>query len=71
MVKKVVIRDGRKNIVSILYLEEDSKLSYRKSFTVDGTRLMQVELYLEDRYIGSINCWEGTIEEGIFIEKEV
>lgn len=79
MIKKVVIRDGEKHIVSILYLEEDSKLSYRKSFTVDGTKLMQVDLYLEDNFIGAIECWEGTVEEkemirnedGILVEKEV
>lgn len=79
MIKKVVIRDGEKHIVSILYLEEDSKLSYRKSFTVDGTKLMQVDLYLEDNFIGAIECWKGTVEEkemirnedGILVEKEV
>lgn len=79
MIKRVVIRDVDKHIVSILYLEEDSKLSYRKSLTVDGTKLIQVDLYLEDTYIGSVECWKGTIEEkemiinedGILVEKEV
>lgn len=83
MIKKVIIRDGENHIVSILYFEEGSKLSYSQNFTIDGTKLMQVDLYLEDSYkdsyIGSINCWEGTIEEktmlinedGILVEKEV
>lgn len=79
MIKRVVIRDSEKHIVSVLYFEEGSKLSYRQCFTVDGTKLMQVDLYLEDSYIGSVQCWKGTVEEkemfrneyGILVEKEV
>lgn len=79
MIKRVIIRDVDKYIVSILYLEEDSKLSYRQCFTVDGTKLMQVELLLDGDFIGTIQCWRGTVEEkkmirnedGMLVEKEV
>ena len=79
MIKRVIIRDVDKRIVSILYLEEDSKLSYRQCFTVDGTKLMQVELLLDGYFVGTIQCWRGTVEEkemirneyGILVEKEV
>ena len=79
MIKRVIIRDVDKRIVSILYLEEDSKLSYRQCFTVDGTKLMQVELLLDGYFVGTIQCWKGTVEEkemirneyGILVEKEV
>ena len=79
MIKKVIIRDGENHIVSILYIEGDYKLGYRQIFTVDGTKLMQADLYLEDNFIGSIQCWKGTVEEkemirnedGILVEKEV
>lgn len=70
MIKRVVIKDVDKHIVSVLYLEEDSKLSYRQCFTVDGTKLMQVDLLLEDTYIGSVQCWRGTVEESIMIRNE-
>ena len=79
MIKRVIIRDVDKRIVSILYLEEDSKLSYRQCFTVDGTKLMQVELLLDGNFVGAIQCWKGTVEEkemirnedGMLVEKEV
>ena len=79
MIKRVIIRDVDKRIVSILYIEEDSKLSYRQCFTVDGTKLMQVELLLDGYFVGTIQCWRGTVEEkemirneyGILVEKEV
>lgn len=79
MIKRVIIRNNDNSIASILYIEEDSKLSYRQSFTVDGTKLMQVDLYLEDYFIGSVQCWKGKVEEvemvrdknGDLVEKEV
>lgn len=79
MIKRVIIRNVDKQIVSILYIEEDSKLSYRQSFNVDETKLMNVDLYLEDNFIGSVWCWRGTVEEvkmvrdenGLLVEKEV
>lgn len=79
MIKRVIIRDVDKRIVSILYIEEDSKLSYRQCFTVDGTKLMEVELLLDGYFVGTIQCWRGTVEEkemirneyGILVEKEV
>ena len=79
MIKRVIIRDVDKRIVSILYIEEDSKLSYRQCFTFDGTKLMQVELLLDGYFVGTIQCWRGTVEEkemirneyGILVEKEV
>ena len=79
MIKKVIIRNEDNSIVSILYIEEGSKLSYRKSFTVDGTKLMQVELLLDGYFVGTIQCWRGTVEEstmirnedGMLVEKEV
>ena len=79
MVKRVIIRDKGDSIVSILYIEEDSKLNYRQSFNVEGTRLMSVELYLEDNFIGAVYCWNGRVEEaemvrdenGVLVEKEV
>lgn len=70
MTKRVIIRDGQKNIVSILFIEEDSKLSYRKNFTVSGTNLINIDLYLKDNYIGSVQCWKGTVEESIMIRNE-
>ena len=79
MIKRVIIRDVDKRIVSILYIEEDSKLSYRQCFTFDGTKLMQVELLLDGYFVGTIQCWRGTVEEstmirnedGMLVEKEV
>ena len=79
MIKRVVIRDSEKHIVSVLYFEEGSKLSYRQCFTVDGTKLMQVELLLDGYFVGTIQCWKGTVEEkemirnedGMLVEKEV
>ena len=79
MIKRVVIKDIDKRIVSILYIEEDSKLSYRQCFTVDGTKLMQVELLLDGDFVGSVQCWKGTVEEdemvrdenGFLVKKEV
>ena len=79
MIKRVIIRNEDNSIVSILYIEEGSKLSYIKSFTVDGTKLMQVVLLLDGYFVGTIQCWRGTVEEkemirneyGILVEKEV